>query len=162
MAIKTKLSEADYIKLSFTLVFKKTAFKVLVGLVLAALIVLNLDFLLLPGAHLTLEYKLTPLIFIFFVEAFLWYTLKRNYSSNKRLQETIEYRFDEDFLYMSGESFSAQLSWNKVYKVTQTRDWILIWQTPNGANFIGKKDIGAGDVLAIKNILTTHNVKNTL
>jgi len=63
---------------------------------------------------------------------------------------------------MTGESFHSQLTWDKVYKVTETKNWILIWQNRQIANAIPKRDVWDGQIEDLKKILTAHKIKNNL
>ncbi len=54
---------------------------------------------------------------------------------------------------MEGESFNAKLSWNKIYKVKETKNWILIFQSRQVANLILKSDIWDGEMIELKRIL---------
>ena len=91
-----------------------------------------------------------------------YYAARKNYRTNKRISETIEYQFDKDSLIIKGESFNSQLTWDKFYKVTQTKNWILIWQNRQVANPIPKRDIWEGQLADLKLILNEHKVKNNL
>lgn len=63
---------------------------------------------------------------------------------------------------MKGESFNSQLSWDKIYKVTKTKNWLLIWQNRQIANPIPIEDIGEEQISDLKKILDRHNVKNNM
>lgn len=91
-----------------------------------------------------------------------YFGAKRNFTANKRISETIEYHFDNDYLSMKGESFNSQLTWDKIYKVTQTKNWLLIWQNSQIANPIPKRDIWEGQISDLKEILDKYKVKNNL
>ncbi|WP_276502864.1 YcxB family protein [Terrimonas pollutisoli] len=91
-----------------------------------------------------------------------YFASKRDYTSNKRISETIEYQFGKDLLFVKGESFTAQLTWDKIYKVSKTKNWLLIWQNKQVANVIPRRDIWEGDIIELKEILQIHNVTNNL
>jgi hypothetical protein len=110
----------------------------------------------------TLADVLPPVIIFVIYITFIYFSLKRAYSNNQRTGESIEYSFDPDNLVMKGESFKSELSWNKIYKVTKTKNWLLIWQTRQGANAIHKKDITDSELDKLKSILTNNQVKNNL
>ena len=90
------------------------------------------------------------------------YMAKRNYQNNQRITETITYNFLEDCLEISGESFTSKLSWDKFYKVTETKNWILIWQSSRMANVLPKRDVWEGEQQQLKELLMRHKVKNNL
>ena len=76
--------------------------------------------------------------------------------------ETIEYQFYKEYLVVKGESFSTESTWDKIYKVTQTKNWVFIWQSRQAANIIPRRDIWEGDLTHLKEILEGHKVKNNL
>ncbi len=104
----------------------------------------------------------TPLIVVAFLPAVTYFAAKKNYSSNQRIQEPIEYLFEKDYLVIQGESFNSRLTWDKIYRVTETKKWILIWQSKQIANAIHKSDVWDGEMQALKQILIEHHVKNNI
>ena len=87
---------------------------------------------------------------------------KRNFKANRRISEIVQYTFDEQNLTIKGESFNSQYSWDKIHKVSQTKNWLLIWQNRQVANPIPKRDVWDGEMQDLKEILMRHNVKNNL
>ncbi|MDA3616345.1 YcxB family protein [Polluticaenibacter yanchengensis] len=160
MIIKSKLTERDFINANFVLLYSKTATKIFTAIISIFLIISILTFFLIPNNSYI---QVIPIAVMFSALPLLTYfTSKKNYSDNQRLSETIEYQFDKDNLLMQGESFNAQLTWDKVYKVTQTKNWILIWQNRQFANPIPKRDIPEEQIKNLKIILNQYRIKNNL
>ena len=83
--------------------------------------------------------------------------------SNGRISETIIYEFDNENILITGESFNSRLSWDKIYSVTENKDWILIWQSRQGANVLQKRDFKNKDLQLLKDIVNSHSeLKNKL
>lgn len=160
MQIKSKLTEKDFINANFVLLYSKLSIKIFTGFILLFLMVsIANSFYFSKDSSSSM---LPPLIMLIVFPLMTYLGAKRNYKANKRAGETIEYDFNETNLSIKGESFNSQLSWDKIYKVTQTKNWILIWQTRQVANIISKKDIWEGEISDLKNILDKHKVKNNL
>ncbi len=70
--------------------------------------------------------------------------------------ETIEYQFDNEEIIVTGQSFSSRFSWNKIYKVTETKDWVLIWQNRQMANVIPKRSFEGDDLKSFKEIVNNQ------
>ncbi len=139
MPIRSKITKKEYASLFLFLMYKNTAVKIFIGICLLGFVAVGI-LLYKVGTKKPDVFDLwKPLFFLGFLYFFFWNTARKAYDSNKRLGETIEYRFDEDHLIVTGESFSAELTWAKIHKVAQTEKWILIYQTRNAANFIAKK-----------------------
>lgn len=76
------------------------------------------------------------------------------------MSETIEYGFSNDGFDIKGETFSSQSSWNTVYEVSQTKNWIFVWQSQQVANVIPRQSMWEGDVAELRDILNINKVKN--
>lgn len=160
MIIKTKLTEKDYINVNFVLLYSKTIIQILTGgMIFYAVVTLLQAAFLSIGSYSTL---IGPACILLILPLITYFSAKKNYSSNLRMTETIEYQFNEDNLVVKGESFNSQLSWDKIYKVTQTRNWILIWQNRQIANPIPKRDIWEGQNEELKIILDRNKIRNNL
>jgi hypothetical protein len=164
MVIKTKLTEKDFINVTLILLFNKLLIKI-VYIAMAISLILGIASAFFPITLLG-EFSFSRLIGPFFVLVFLpavtYFSSKKNYSSNKRVSEPIEYKFEKDYLIIRGESFNSELTWDKIYKVTQTKKWVLIWQTRQSANAIHRSDIGDAEWNELKQILIEHRVKNNI
>ena len=73
----------------------------------------------------------------------IYWSAARNYHSNQRLAERMTYTFTEEDIFIQGESFSTQMSWNKVHKVALLRNWVLIYSSRQIANIIPVADFGS-------------------
>ena len=88
---------------------------------------------------------------------------RKNYNTNKRISESISYTFDKDTIQITGESFDSKFTWDKIYRVTESKNWILIWQNPQVANVVPKRDFQEEELQAFKNMVSLHSkVKNKL
>ena len=160
MQIKTRLSQKDLIKVNLVLLKRGSS---RVYLVLLFFYIIFSAMPLANGKSINIITILLPLmIMIVFLIAITLVGILINYRSNPRIRETIEYKFQSDFLEIKGESFSSQLTWEKIHKVTKTKNWLLIWQNRQSANVIPLRDIWEGDITTLKEILTNHKVKNNL
>jgi hypothetical protein len=161
MEIKTKLTEKDFINVNLVILYKKLSIKIAIGLVVLVAL-LSLYYSISNNKPFAFDTISWPLIFFVLLPLFTIIGAKRNFRSNERIKETIEYKFEDDYLHVKGESFTSQLSWDKIFKVTLDKNWLLIWQSRQVANVIPRRDIWEGDVKKLKEILDRHNVKNNL
>src|SRR6478672_1561214 len=126
MTIKTKLSQRDYINASFVIITGRPFTRYILYFICA---ISFINFALSFNQGKASIASVLPVIIIFSIYiAVIYFGFKRSYSSNKRASENIEYSFEQNNLVLVGESFKSELSWNKIYKVTQTKNWLLIWQ----------------------------------
>jgi hypothetical protein len=161
MIIKTKLSEKDFINVNFVLLYKKALIKILTGISFLGLLIFIASLTFAP-----ISFPISSVFYIVFVLGVLplvtFFTAKKNYKSNKRISEDIEYQFHPDALFVTGESFTSQLSWDKIHKVTKTKNWLLIWQSSQMANVIPLQNMFTSELDDLKSILLQKSVKNNL
>lgn len=160
MLIKSKLNEQDFINVNFVLLYSKISAKIFTLLISFFLIITFITVIFIPKVAFT--QIILPLAMLMAMPLITYFGAKRNFAANARISEAIEYQFNNNYLSMKGESFNSQLSWDKIYKVTQTKNWILIWQNRQIANPINKRDVWEGDIDSLKEILEKHKVKNNL
>jgi len=161
MDIKTQLSEKDFIKVNFLLLYKKKFAKIITAMAIFVLIISIITGLNNPK-YLSFTQIIFPIAMMIWLPLLTYFSAKKNFSSNKRISEVIEYKFEKDFLDIKGESFSSQLSWDKIYKVNKTKNWVLIWQNSQVTNVIPRRNLWEGEVTGLKEILNNHKVKNDL
>lgn len=157
--ITSKLSLDDYVSVNYHMVYRKWAVKGMVGfgfffilLSLFSLVSGNFSwFLLFFGLFLTVGLRIQ-----------IYFAAKRNYKDG-RVSEQINYVFDNSEIKITGKTFSSQLTWSKVYSVTENKDFVLIWQNRLIANPIPKRDFKESEWLAFKQIVSEQaGLKNRI
>jgi hypothetical protein len=161
VTLRTKLTLDDYIKVNYHLLYRKMVIKFMTAIGLFLLVLLIFLF------NTFTQFPWFQLIFGLFLTIGLpvqvYFAAKRNYRSNGRISETIIYEFDNEYIQLTGESFNSKLTWDKIYSVTENKDWILIWQNRQIANVVPKRDFKIGELQALRDIVKSHSgVKNKL
>ncbi len=164
MIIKSHLSEKEFVQASFAIFYKNTAAKVLIVIVTFVFIISLLAFVLAPdNIHIHLSFSnFIPLLIIVFLHLSVYNAAKKAYKTNHQLREATVYHIDMNKMLVEGETYSATFKWNTIVKVTQTKNWILIWQTKQRANPIPIKDVWSGQLADFKDVLEANHVKNNL
>jgi hypothetical protein len=85
----------------------------------------------------------------------IYLTIKRGYESSNHLGEKLEIETAEDKLSVKGQSFYTELLWNKLFKIVEERDHILIYENTLTAVIIDKTDLGEKELEEFKNILSS-------
>lgn len=154
ITIKTRVSLNDFVKVNYYFYYSKLKNKIMTGIGIG-MILLNI---FTQG-----EYSIISYMQLFFglyltvgVPILTYLSAKKNYNTNARLKETIEYNFDNENIIVTGESFNSKLTWEKVYKITESKDWVLIWQNKLIANIIPKRDFKIGELETLKGIVKQH------
>jgi hypothetical protein len=160
MIIKTKLTEKDYINASIAILFARSYTRNLLSIVGVIILINIISGIVRTG--LVMANLLPPILIFAIFPAVFYFSVKKGYSSNKRMNESIEYNFMQNDLIITGESFKTELSWNKVYKVAKSSKWLLIWQSRQIANAIPINSIAEEELTKLKIILTGKQVTNNL
>ena len=73
---------------------------------------------------------------------------RNSFKSTKRINELIAYEFDANVIQLTGESFNSTLSWDKIYDLTENKDWIFIWHNKHSASVVPKRDFSIENLSA--------------
>ena len=63
------------------------------------------------------------------------------FASNKKLQETICYTFDDKAITMTGETFNSSFFIKTIYKVASTKNWLLVMLNEGNFYAISRNDL---------------------
>ena len=91
-----------------------------------------------------------------------YFRLKNAFFSNKKIQEEIIYTFTDEKVQTKGETFEGDFAWNTVYKIKETKDWLLIYQSTTTMNMVPKKYFSDSQISELRNMIKKSNVKAKL
>ncbi len=153
MKIKTKLTFKEYLGLMFTLTYRNGWI-----LFIAVIGILDLLFVCLYfiGLPIFKEPPVMPIIlglsFTFLLPVSIFLSAKKNFYSNARLQEEVEYEFYWNKMKTKGSSFNSEIEWKKSYKIVELKKWFLIYQSRQVANLIPKRSLDGSQLSELRNI----------
>jgi YcxB-like protein len=163
ISLVTKLNIDDYIKVNYHLFYRRWSAKFTLGMGIFMLLMLSISFFNDGFTSSSWIALLFPFFMIFGLPISLYFTAKKNYKTNTRISETIKYEFDKEYIELIGESFNSKQTWDKIYSVTENKDWVLIWPSQQVANVIPKRDFKNNEFTAFAEIVKAHpNIKNKL
>jgi hypothetical protein len=156
VTVHARLSETEFIKANYYLLYRNWSTKLITGLGVF-LIVLSLftaisNLVRSTGSPDTYFGLFLGLFFALGSRATVYFTAKRNYRSG-RFSENMTYVFTPEEIQIIGESFSSKFTWSKIYRVTENKTWVLIWQSRQQAHFIPKRDFTAEGLLRFQEIV---------
>jgi len=161
------LSEKEFIRLGFHLLFKQRFAKVffwimvVFGLiVVGSSLVATACFSEMPIDNLFQSF--IPLFVLLVYCGMLYWGFKKSYSGNSSMFRETAYEFTENHLKVSGNSFDTRMEWSNIIKVEVDKNWFLIWQTKKMAMGLRKDIFKLEDLEHIKGILTSNSVPNNL
>jgi len=91
-----------------------------------------------------------------------YFSIKKAYYSDKKIQENISYTFVEDKIKTEGETFENDFHWNTVSRVKELKDWFLIYHSLQTMNMIPKKDFTKQEIVALRALIKNSGVKAKL
>lgn len=91
-----------------------------------------------------------------------YFRLKNAFYSNKKIQEEIVYTFTDEKVQTKGETFDGDFTWNTIYKIKETKDWLLIYQSKMTMNMVPKKYFSDSQISELRNMIKKSNVKAKL
>lgn len=156
------MTEKDFINVNLVLLYSRLYIKIITILMSFVLIVYAIAAIFDNNTVISVSQFFIPLAFIVMLPMLTYFTSKKNFARNSKLGEAVTYEFTEDHLLMKGESFNSQVDWKSIYKVTHTKNWVLIWQTNQITNPIPRRFFENGELGALKSILERRGVKNNL
>ncbi len=160
ISISTKLSLQDTININYYFYYSRWYVKVFTGVGL--LLMINYFFPQFESERQE-ENLIFGLIVTILIPISIYFSSRMKFKTNARIQEEIIYEFDEEHINVIGNSFSSSQSWEKIYKVSESKNWILIWNDRQSANPIPKRDISEEELMTLKGIVIRHpGLKNKM
>ncbi len=161
MRIETKISLEEYIKLMYTLTYRK---KSMLYISILGLFFFSFSILYLIGIIETTEFTYFPIGFSALIVLILPFTVyfsaKKNYQTDNRLQEVITYDINEELITIKGETFNSEMTWDKMHKVIELKSWLLLYHNKMVANIIPKDSIE--NMRELRVIIRKQNIKSKL
>ena len=159
MIVKTHITFRDYVKLLYTLAYKKPMmiFLLFIDLLLILWVVFYYTgFLNLPKPVI---YQYITLVLITLVQPLVIYmTIRENYYSSSHLMEPVTIEFSKEEIKITGDSFYTVLTWGKTYKTVELRNWFMIYQNTLSAVIIPKRAFEAGRMEVFIELLKSISV----
>lgn len=101
-------------------------------------------------------------VVLVFIIVRTYFRLKNTFYSNKKIQEEITYIFTEEKVQTKGNTFDGDFTWNTVYKVKETKDWFLIYQSKLTMNMVPKKYFSGNQIAELRKTIESNHVKAKL
>ena len=88
----------------------------------------------------------------------IYFNVKKDFFSNRSLQEEIGYEFGEEGFRQTGETFNAEVSWDSVFKIVELKDWVLIYQSKMLMCPVQKRSFSTGQLKEFKALIAKKNI----
>ncbi len=156
IAIRTQLSEEDYIIANFKLYYHQWKYKILtfIGISIFAYTIITYS----PFNRFPVYEFVFSIFLIIGFPIQLYHASKKIYAHNKKVSELILYEIESDSLIITGESYYNKIEWDRIYGYTELQDWFYLWQSSKLVSIIPKRDITLEYYNGLKEKLELHNV----
>ena len=157
MKVSTHFTADEYALLILTLTFRRLTRLIIIGSALVALSLVNLVYSV-PGHGQPLfspGYFISLGAMVMLLPLFTYMQAKKTYQSMERLHGTVGYEFTPEKFILSAPGFHGEKTWDKLFKILELKNWILIYESDTVANLIPKKELTTQEVNDIRAILKT-------
>ncbi|MDP4182205.1 MAG: YcxB family protein [Bacillota bacterium] len=87
---------------------------------------------------------------------------KRHYDSNKLIQEEMRFVIDDSSISYTSEKSSAIISWDEIYKIYMSKEFLVIFISNRTVWIIPKKNIGNSNIYDLTKVLSEKMDKKKL
>jgi hypothetical protein len=159
MIIETKLEFKKYLKLMYLLTYRKvwTIVITVIGIVMLIGSILYFIGYPVPVENPPFAQLIVGLLVIL-IPVSVYLSSRKNFISAGKLQEKMTYEFTYDKIIITGETFKTEMTWTRLYKIQEFKNWILIYQSKTTANVIPKESFGEG-LTEFKRLVIENNIK---
>ena len=162
MKIITQLEFNKYVKLMYFLSYRKPV-NIIISLVGILMIAVSVAYYFGFDKYIkekpTLQLLFGVYVLVFF-PGFLYYQARRSFNTKSRLWERVTYEFTDEKIDIFGESFSSEIPWDKVYRVEELKNWILLYQTKLQANLIPKESFVDDQLEEFRKMIRSKGIRN--
>lgn len=156
MTIETQLTQRDFSKLTFILLFKRFSF--------FFIILANLILLVSALVGIFVFKSQTAIILVYASIAFLSLLLfsvynssKRQFQHNPRMQVKTTYQFNTSGIMITRGGVDSRVQWKEVKSIRKQGSLILIWQNKLVAHVLAKRDFSPEQLESLRNIALEQN-----
>ena len=154
MKIKVKITRSEYLKLLFTLAYRRPATIVAAIFKFLVLLYIIVVFSEYGENSLMPSYVLFLSIFLVISTPLRLYFLGRKiYKGSRPLNEEIEYEMNEEKIVAKGATFAGERNWGKPYRVVELRDWFAIYDSKIMFNPIPKSSMTMEQQTELRDLL---------
>ena len=151
-----KISYKDYRNLNLELVFKKPTY-ILSGCLVFILFVTNMI------RGIELEWSMFFIIFLLFFficyPAIVLMRVKRVYKTSRLFKEEVNYKLTDETIHITGETFESTQTWEGFYKMKETNNFFMFYQTVGIVTLLDKKMFTSEELANFKTFIYSLNLK---
>ena len=155
--IESQINLKEYIKLMYSLTYRRPLM-IIMTIVGLLIVIVSLKNAIVRDHWVDFPYQTLffGIILLIFIPASIYWNAKKNFNSTPRIKERMVYTFEPEEFHILGESFNSSMSWDKVFKVQETKGWLLIYHNKIVASLIPRSSFSAEEYRQVKDLISAH------
>lgn len=163
MKITTQLTEKEFIKANFYMLFQPN--KLLV-IVLTPILLITLNIVARYLLNVETNFLFRTIFIVILFPSFLlinnYFNAKKSYRKNYAFQNPVNYVFENGKMTIESIDEAGTLGIDKLTKGVSTKEFIYLYRTKSLAHILRKDDMNEHQIQELKSILDKAFVKNNL
>ncbi|MBI1228408.1 MAG: hypothetical protein GC192_24450 [Bacteroidetes bacterium] len=152
---RSQLTFREFLKASFYISYRQPAmlFIAIFGLfILVSPLIYHLAGVE-PNGKMTLLKLALGLYLLAFVPLIIYFKCRRAFNSKSRVVEPMDWMVDYEWINVKGTSFETKMTWEKVLKVLETKEFFFVYQSKIQANIISKREMSPAQIQGFRSIV---------
>ncbi|MEG0848848.1 MAG: YcxB family protein [Flavobacterium sp.] len=161
--VKPSFTFKDYFKANLYIYLTRPAF-IIISVVVFLIILVNVTNIFSNEVNLK-DIFTSSFVFILLYPLLIIYSIYRHTKrifKNPRLNENLSIHFNENYMEEVGDSFNMKFFWKDLKKITEKKDWFLIYLEKNSAKVLNKSDLKNNQYNELKQLFNSIDIKKSL
>lgn len=163
MIIETQITFARYRKVMHYMNYCRPVILIifLCSILLLALSAVQLSGIM-PVTDMTYHQIFISVLSLGYIPIRVTRAIRKNYYSNLRLQEKLQFEFSPEKIVTRGESFITEMSWDKLNRIVEITDFFLLYVDHKQAHFVPKEQFNSSQLAEFRAMVRGTGVKASL
>ena len=163
MIIETQITYSIYRKVMYYMNYCRPVMLIILLCSLLLLVLSAVQLLgILPVTDLTYYQLFIGILYIGYTPIRIARAIHKNYYSNLRLQEKLQFEFTPEKIVTKGESFMTEMNWDKLNKIVEITDCFLLFADHKQAHFVPKEHFSPAQLEEFRTMVRNTEVKARL
>lgn len=158
--ITSRISEKEWIQYNFHFFFKRLTIRILLMILMVCIVLFTI------GIVYNKTYSDFSIFIVIFSVVLYWsllmsilyYRAIKTYKNNQHKISEIHYSFRHDGFSYHNKLISADIKWDAIYKIEETKRWILIYHNERAANIIVKEQLPSEQLFQFYQLINNLNI----
>ncbi len=145
---------ADYLRLMFEIAYRRWTYIIvtLLGIIQLPIILMMVVYPALYNQN-SVNSAFMLIFFALLMPILLYFRSRAFYFGNTTFQNEIKVQFSKESIEFTDNKRTARISWDRIRKVVETKDWVIFYQTKYFFNFVPKSAFDSKDFSKLLSII---------